>query len=98
MFEKNKSGNPLGRPQGSKGKAPQALKEVIEGIIAEVFTQEQITLDLLKCEPRERLSLLIKLCEFCVPKMRSIDATIEREGRQFQVVFKDCSGNVVDSY
>ena len=74
MFEKNKSGNPKGRPTGAKGKAPMALKEVIEGIIAEVFTQEQITLDLLKCEPRERLSLLIKLIEFCLPKLKSVEA------------------------
>ena len=96
MFKKGISGNNSGRPKGAKGKAPQEVKQVIEQVIAEMFTPEQIAVDLLKCEPRERLNILLKLCEFTIPKLKSVDATIEKDNSRPFFIFKDISGQIVE--
>ena len=84
-----------GRVKGTANLVTQDIKKTIESIICETFTPEKVKVDLAAMEPKERLSLLIKLCEFTIPKMKSIDQTIEMSDKP-TFVFQDWSGKKVD--
>lgn len=69
-------GNKLstGRPKGSKNKTSLALKNQIKGLLDDNLPRVQADLDIL--EPRERVRAIIDLMAYCVPKLKSIDATV----------------------
>lgn len=81
-FKKGKSGNPQGRPKGSKGKAPAALLERVKLLVDD--NMDQIKKDLKNLPPTERVRAIIKLLEFVLPKQSAGDykLTIPEAPRQ----------------
>jgi hypothetical protein len=79
-FAKGQSGNPAGRPAGSKGKTQAEIKEafqlLVEGNLPNIESWLKSTA--LK-DPAKALELVIKLSEFVLPKMKAteISGTVE---------------------
>ncbi len=69
QFRKGKSGNPKGRPAGSKNQITTAFREQL----LSALPVESILADINKCAPRERAALKIRLLEFVQPKLKSIE-------------------------
>lgn len=72
---KGKTGNPKGRPKGATNKANRPLKENIAN-----FLQSQwpaIERDLKRLEPKDRVTIYEKLLSFVLPRLKSVDATME---------------------
>lgn len=75
MFKQGKSGNPAGRPPGATNNISAAIKEQIEAILNSKFTTEQIEQDIATLEPKDRLTVYLKLLEYSIPKMRATEIT-----------------------
>ncbi|MFW6273035.1 MAG: DUF5681 domain-containing protein [bacterium] len=76
-FKKGESGNPQGRPPGTKNKVNQEIRERINIFLDENF--EIIESDLLALEPRERVKFYIELLSFGLPKLKAIEMTNDPE-------------------
>lgn len=74
-FGKGESGNPAGRPKGSRNKATQDVKAWISGIIDQ--NRKQLEHDLRDLEPKERWTIIERLIQYITPKMQS--ATVEAQ-------------------
>ncbi|GAB6394199.1 MAG: hypothetical protein MdMp024_0511 [Bacteroidales bacterium] len=68
-YIKGQTGNPNGRPKGSKNKATTDLREWIKEVLDS--NREQFIRDLQEIEPHQRLALLEKLLSYAVPKIQS---------------------------
>ena len=73
MFRKGISGNPTGRPAGATNIINTVVKEQIEAILTGKFTTVQIEQDIATLEPKDRLTVYMKLLEYTIPKMRSTE-------------------------
>lgn len=76
MFEPGKSGNPSGRPKGSKNKQTAAIREAYQRLTEsnlENMTQwiNQVAAD----NPKEAFELMIKLSEYVIPKLARTEVT-----------------------
>jgi Family of unknown function (DUF5681) len=69
MFQKGVSGNYKGRPVGSKNVMVNDLRERLRKSVS----IESILDDLDSCKPFERASLKIKLLEYLIPRLRTIE-------------------------
>lgn len=76
-MQKGKTNNPFGRPAGKPNKVTLSLKEKINLLLEKNIDNFQK--DLISLEPKDRLSFLIKLFEFAVPKQRQIEIEVEPE-------------------
>lgn len=74
-FKKGKSGNPNGRPKGSKNRATGELRHKINDLLENQF--DRITDDLDKLEPKERVTAWIKLLEYSLPKLTRAENTVD---------------------
>jgi hypothetical protein len=74
-FKPGASGNPKGRPKGSKNKDVKALRERVKDLLDANF--DRIVADLEELEPKERVSAYFKLLEFALPKLKAIEAKID---------------------
>ncbi|GAB6395427.1 MAG: hypothetical protein MdMp024_1739 [Bacteroidales bacterium] len=87
-FTKGKSGNPDGRPQGSKNKTTADIREWIKELLDS--NREQFIRDLQDIEPYQRLALLEKLLAYAVPKPATEKEDKDRiEGIELRVVYPD---------
>lgn len=69
-FKKGQSGNPRGRKKGTNNAAKSSD---IRDKIKESLSIDDLLTDIEDCRPEHRASLKIKLLEFIVPKLRSIE-------------------------
>ena len=76
-FSKGKSGNPNGRPPGSKNKAGEGLRELISGFLEQRF--EQLVNDFELLEPKDRIKVYTDLLQYSVPKLQAVSSSIEFE-------------------
>ncbi|MGD9930250.1 MAG: DUF5681 domain-containing protein [Mangrovibacterium sp.] len=93
-FKKGQSGNPGGRPPGTKDKATKEIREKISDILEDHFTPDKISEDLEAMEPKDRLTFLTKLLEYAVPKLKQTDIAAEVINRTPDppvIIFKDFS-------
>lgn len=74
-YKKGVSGNPNGRPKGTKNKATAALIERVEKLIANNI--DTLESDLRELEPRERVKAIISLLNYALPKRQSIAVPLE---------------------
>jgi hypothetical protein len=87
-FEKGRSGNPQGRPKGSKGKASEELRELILDFIDRNLPSIQENYDQL--DPKEKLTFLEKLFSFALPKMQAVRMEVENVNTPpFQIIVQD---------
>ncbi len=85
MFKPGTSGNPSGRPTGSTNNISTVIREQIEAILNSKFTTEQIEQDIATLEPKDRLTVFMKLLEYSIPKMRSTELKTDNN-QEFIVV------------
>ena len=74
-MEKGKTNNPFGRPVGTANKVTASLKAKIELIIENNIDLFQKDLEAL--DPKERLTLIVKLFDFVLPKQKELKLETE---------------------
>jgi len=67
-FKKGRSGNPKGRPPGTKDKAGKELRDRVRVLLENQF--DRIVEDLESLEPRDRVNAWLKLLEYSIPKLQ----------------------------
>lgn len=70
-LKKGNTNNPKGRPKGSLNKTTKDIRELFQSILDENL--ELINEDIKTLNPKDRILTLLKLSEFIVPKLKSID-------------------------
>lgn len=66
MFKKGKSGNPNGRPKGSKNKATTSVRVWLAQLIDD--NREQLAKDFKNLSAKDRLAMLDKFLQYLIPK------------------------------
>lgn len=71
-LSKGKTNNPNGRPKGSKNKVTTKFRELFCDLLEENILQ--IRQDIQTLPPKERISAFLKISEFVIPKLRSVES------------------------
>lgn len=78
-FETGQSGNPLGRPRGSKNKATNQVKTFIETLLTDQTNTEKIKTEFAKLEGKDLIKAFIDLSPYVVPKLQATSLEINPE-------------------
>ena len=70
-WQKGQSGNPSGRPEGSKNKSTQIIRESIQLIVENNIDSIQDSLDLMN--PKDKMKFIIDLMKLVLPTLRPED-------------------------
>lgn len=70
-FIKGQSGNPLGKPKGTKTKSVSELRSRIQLIIDNNL--DAIENDIANLDPKDRIQALERLMQYVLPKIQSIE-------------------------
>lgn len=73
--KKGCTGNPNGRPRGSTNRVTTEMKGFLTELIDD--NRQQIKDDLQRLDPKDRLLILEKFMQYTIPKMQSVEATID---------------------
>lgn len=76
---KGHTNNPNGRPKGSQNRITKELKAGIMSFLENNWRGVQSDFDQL--EPRDKLTFILKLLEYALPKQRSIDSNLLLESK-----------------
>ena len=76
-FIKGHSGNPCGRPKGSKNKAGEDLRIMICDFLEKRFTG--VVQDFEKLEPKDRIKVYTDLLQYGLPKLQSVSNELNFE-------------------
>ena len=74
-LHKGQTGNPNGRPKGSKNRSTSEIKTAIQRLLD--TNVEQMESDLQELSPKERISVLLKMAEFVLPKVQSVPSDMQ---------------------
>jgi hypothetical protein len=77
-FKKGVSGNPNGRKRGKSNRSTAEIKTAFQNLLdANVSQMEE---DLKSLTPKERIHVLLKLADFILPKIQSVQSdTVETD-------------------
>lgn len=92
MFKKGESGNLNGRPQGAKDKVQKDIKQAYQSLVEGNLSNIESWLNEVAVkDPGKAIELLLKLSEFILPKIKSIqlDANINKPQ---MIIYRDVSG------
>lgn len=78
-FQKGTSGNPAGRPKGSRDKKSENIRKWLLNIIDS--HRDIIAEDLAAVDPATRLQFIIKLLPYATPRLSPIETTADEGGR-----------------
>ena len=70
-WKKGQSGNPGGRPEGSKNKSTQKIRESIQLIVENNIESIQDSLDLMN--PKDKIKFILDLMKLVLPALRPED-------------------------
>ncbi|MFM7055275.1 MAG: DUF5681 domain-containing protein [Bacteroidota bacterium] len=76
-FIKGQSGNPSGKPIGTKNKASAQLRQMIEGFLTDNF--QTIQSDFNNLPAKDRAKLYCDLLQYGLPKLQAISTDLEFE-------------------
>jgi len=93
---KGKTGNPKGRPKGTPNKVTADLRTWISALID--GNRETFETDLKLIDPKDRLVIIERLMAFVIPKMQSVDATVQiaEEYNQLERLLKSAPNTAVE--
>lgn len=82
MFQKGESGNIAGRPKGTKDKTNKEIRERFNDLLENNLSKidDWLTSTAAK-DPAKALDLLLKLSEFVLPKLKSVEMTVDEPQR-----------------
>lgn len=83
-FQKGKSGNPSGRPTGTKNKATAQLLEMVTIIVKNNAERLQQDIDLL--EPKDRVRVIASLLNYVLPKQQATPPAVEEEPMEIKFI------------
>lgn len=92
-FEKGVSGNPHGRKKGLQNRSSAEIKSAFQNILD--ANLDQMEKDLKTLTAKERLSVLLKLCDFILPKIQSVQAEGEKGDNEIFITIVDSNGKEV---
>lgn len=95
-YQKGQSGNPQGRPKGSKNKVKSRLLDALTSIVEDyIVARKQMQEDLDSLEPQERVKAVANLIGYLIPKQQAVkaDVTDERE----QIVITNLSSESIST-
>jgi len=78
-WKAGESGNPKGRGKGTPNKLTGEMREALAAILGNEIEQLPKMLD--ELNPGPRLEIIIKLLEFALPRLKSIETTIEQKNK-----------------
>ena len=85
MFKPGQSGNPAGRPVGSKNKSSETIRQAYVDLINNNLDNITIWLEkVAKEDPAKALDFMMKLSPFVLPKLNQTDLTTD--GEPFRVI------------
>lgn len=74
MFKPGSSGNPTGRPTGSKDKTQAETKAIFQQIVEGNIENFQSWIDeVAKKNPEKAFDMVVKLMEFTLPKLKAVE-------------------------
>ncbi|HKC37702.1 MAG TPA: DUF5681 domain-containing protein [Chitinophagaceae bacterium] len=82
-FEKGKSGNPDGRPEGAKNKITGELRTTITNFLEDNF--EKVVQDFNALSPKERAKLYCDLLQYGLPKLQSVSLGLEEKSSKLSL-------------
>lgn len=83
-YKPGQSGNPNGRPKGSKNKAPVIAKEAITELLAK--ESEELPELLKELTPRDRVQAFVALAKFVIPTLKATELQADIDGKVFQKI------------
>jgi hypothetical protein len=96
-FKKGKSGNVSGRPIGAKDKTQQEIKDAFKTLIESNLEKTESWLsEVAVKDPARALELLLKLAEFVIPKLKSVEAKLDFQALTEQQI-TDLTTNVLNT-
>lgn len=86
-FKKGVSGNPTGRKRGTKNRSTAELKTAFQNFLDANI--EQMENDLQELTPKERIHVLLKLADFVLPRIQSVQSESEELDNRITVEIID---------
>ena len=82
-FEKGESGNPAGRPKGSKNRSTKAMKEALSQLVDDNLENMSDWLnEMARDDPKAAFQCMLNLMEFQMPKMSRVTWIDENEASE----------------
>ena len=79
-FEKGESGNPNGRPKGSKNRSTKVMKKAIAELVDDNLDEMSDWLkEMAKADPKAAFQCMLSLMEFHIPKMSRVTYSDDTE-------------------
>ena len=97
-FKKGQSGNPLGRPKGSGNSNARVIREKFNEVVENQLENiDGWLLEIAKEDPKAALEMIIKLAEYCLPKLSRVQSTTEQveDIPTFRIVEDDAHENII---